>query len=188
MLIGILALQGGYALHELKMTELGVKTARVISPQDLENVQGLIIPGGESSTMLKIATKELFEKINLFAQDHPVCGLCAGAILMASKVDNPTQACLGLLDISVTRNAYGAQNESFIARIDFEFSAQKQLECLFIRAPKITGMAKIVKVLGRLGENPVLVEQGLHMAATFHPELSEGLEFHRYFLNKIDSA
>lgn len=188
MTIGILALQGGYALHERKFRELHVNTKRVFDPGDFDGIDGLVVPGGESSTMLKTGTLELWGRLQSFAKTHPVWGTCAGAILIAAEVQNPAQPSLGLMDITVQRNAYGCHNESFIAISSFRFAAQTEFECVFIRAPKIVRVGQKVSVIGAYDDLPIMVEQGRHLSSTFHPELSPHLDIHRYFLAKVSAA
>ena len=184
MIIGILALQGGYALHQEKFTSLGIETLRVLHPQQLQNLAGLVIPGGESSTMLKLGIEGLWSEIKNFSTSRPVWGVCAGSVLMATKVQNPQQRCLRIIDITIRRNAYGSQKNSFIKKFKFNFMDPFESECLFIRAPKIITMGKSVKSLATLDSTPVMVEQGKHLVTTFHPELGNNVEFHRFFLKK----
>ncbi len=185
MIIGVLALQGGFALHLEKLHALNIETKRVVCEDDLKELHGLIIPGGESSTILRTAQSGLLQAIKEFAHSRPVWGVCAGCVLIASEVVNPEQMSLGLLDITVRRNAYGAQNESFIRRIDFGSPLGGDFECIFIRAPRITHVGKNETTVATDRDDPVMVENKLHMATTFHPELSDKLDFHRYFLRKI---
>lgn len=152
-----------------------MRTAR-----ELDDIDGLVIPGGESSTMMKLLDIEgLFEPLREFGARKPVFGTCAGAILLAKDVANPVQNSLGLMDIGVERNAYGRQLDSRIVRLD------PDIEAVFIRAPIIRRVGPGVKVLARYGENPVLVEEGRHMVATFHPELTGDPKIHRLFLEKL---
>ncbi len=188
MNIGILALQGGFALHEQKLSQLGFQSKRIIYSRDLDDIQGLIIPGGESSTMLRICNALFFDDLKKFANSHPVWGICAGAILIAGKVENPSQESLGLIDFSAQRNAYGNQNDSFIAEIKFEFLDNSLKECIFIRAPKIASIGPSVQVLATYNKEIVMIEQNLHMASTFHPELTDCTDFHEYFLKKVENA
>ncbi len=188
MIIGILALQGGFELHEQKLSELGVESRRIIYPQDLNNIHGLIIPGGESSTMLKMCNESFIEDLKRFAKSHSVWGICAGAIFIAGQVENPKQKSLGLIDFPIQRNAYGNQNDSFIAKIKFGFLNDAQRECIFIRAPKIKSIGPSVQLLATHNEEIVMIEQTQHLASTFHPELSDNLDFHEYFLKKVKNA
>ena len=185
MIVGILALQGGFALHQEKFSELGVQTKLVVSPQDLQGIVGLVLPGGESSTMVKNTTDEFWKEIKAFSRDYPLWGVCAGSILLANRVENPTQPSLGVMDIAIQRNAYGSQNDSFIADINVKLAEETMVECIFIRAPKILRIGDTVSALATYNADPVMVEQTPHIATTFHPELSDGVEFHEYFIGKL---
>ncbi len=183
--IGVLALQGDFEKHERALERAGADAVQVRSAADLESVDGLIIPGGESSTMLKLLDEEkLLEPLRDFGRRRPVFGTCAGAILLASEVSNPAQASLGLLDIDVERNAYGRQLDSRIARLTPQ-GLEGELEAVFIRAPIIRRVGEQVKVLASYQGDPVLVEQGRHLVATFHPELTDDPRIHRLFLDKF---
>lgn len=186
-LVGVLALQGDFEAHQRALAKAGARTVQVRSPEELRRVDALVIPGGESSTMLKLLDEAgLTSVIRQFGKTKPVFGTCAGAILLASEVSNPAQEGLGLLDIGVERNAYGRQLDSRIVRIAPEDSRLgSELEAVFIRAPIIRRVGSDVKVLARYNDTPVLVEQGRHLVATFHPELSENNRIHALFLRKI---
>ena len=185
MVIGILALQGGFALHQNKFSHLGISTRLVVCPETLAEISGVVIPGGESSVMLKNATPELWNQLCVFSKKHPVWGVCAGSILLARAVENPVQPGLGIMDMVVRRNAYGSQNESFISKIKFSLNHEFESECIFIRAPQIIEVGKAVNVLAKFDGEPIMVEQHHHIATTFHPELSDTMEFHEYFIEKI---
>jgi 5'-phosphate synthase pdxT subunit len=183
--IGILGLQGAVAPHRAKLQALGQDAAIVRNEEELSACRGLIIPGGESTTMLKLIHDYRLKPALLdFARQHPVWGVCAGSILIAQQVENPAQECFGLLPITVRRNAYGRQNESFIGEIELTLPghAPARQEAVFIRAPQIVRWATGVTVLARHGGIPVAVCQGHHMATTFHPELSVPDSLHRFFL------
>jgi 5'-phosphate synthase pdxT subunit len=181
--IGVLALQGDFERHRRAIERAGGEAAEVRTAPELESCQGLVIPGGESTTMLKLLREEgLVDVLRRFAQEKPVFGTCAGAILLASEVTHPAQESLGLVDITVERNAYGRQIDSRIAQIDFE---GQPAEAVFIRAPVIRRTGPQVKTLATYLGNPVLVEQGLHVVATFHPELTENSRFHKRLIEKI---
>lgn len=180
--VGVLALQGDFEAHARALESLGAEAVEVRTAAQLESLDGLIIPGGESSTMLKLIEQEdLLESLREFGRTKPVFGTCAGAILLASKVLNPSQVSLGLVDIDVERNAYGRQLDSCIARLDGE-----PAEAVFIRAPIIRRVGPQARVLAKYKDDPVLVEQGRHLVATFHPELSGNNRVHRLFLDKIE--
>jgi pyridoxal 5'-phosphate synthase pdxT subunit len=190
--VGILAVQGDFELHAKMLERMGVPWKLVKHPSDLDDVSGLILPGGESTTMLNLFEDEgLGAAIQRFAaQGKPILGTCAGTILLAKDVLNPPQKRLGLIDITVERNAYGRQIDSSVRRGAVSGLDQRTkgfehpLEMVFIRAPIIRRVGDGVRVLARADGLPVLVEQGNLMAATFHPELTDDETVHRYFLNK----
>ncbi|MSO19008.1 MAG: pyridoxal 5'-phosphate synthase glutaminase subunit PdxT [Acidobacteria bacterium] len=195
--IGILAIQGDFAAHGRILEALKVPFRLVKKAEHLVGLAGLILPGGESTTLIKFFDNEkLWEPLAAFAKDHAVFGTCAGAILMAREVENPAQRCLGLMDMTIRRNAFGRQVYSFIrsARCSNEFNATlgmkaasdvPKIEAVFIRAPLILKAGKAVVPLIKLDDSPVLVRQGNYLAATFHPELSADsatvLFVHGYF-------
>lgn len=189
--IGVLALQGDFEAHEKALARTGAEAVQVRTPAELESIDGLIIPGGESSTMLKLIEEAgLKQPLREFAASRPVFGTCAGAILLAHDVTHPKQDSLGLMDIDVERNAYGRQLDSRIVHLDPEGGGELPaggFEAVFIRAPIIRRAGDSVRVLARYGGDPVLVEQGRHMAATFHPELSGDDRVHARFLEKVDA-
>lgn len=187
--IGVLALQGDFEAHERALQRAGADAVEVRTAGELETVDGLIVPGGESTTMLKLIDQEnLFEPLVRFGQEKPVFGTCAGAILLARGVSNPVQRSLGLMDVDVERNAYGRQVDSRIVRLDPEPSsglAGDKVEAVFIRAPVIRRVGAGGRVLARYEGAPVLVEQGRHLLATFHPELTGDTRIHERFLEKV---
>ena len=183
--IGVLALQGDFEAHERALSRAGAEAVEVRSAADLRQIDGLVIPGGESSTMLKLLEIEnLLEPLREFGQRRPIFGTCAGAILLANEVMHPPQPSLGLMDIGVERNAYGRQLDSRIAHLKPE-GLDGELEAVFIRAPIIRRVGEGAKVLARYRGDPVLVEQGRHLVATFHPELTDDLRVHQLFLEKV---
>jgi 5'-phosphate synthase pdxT subunit len=186
MKVGVLALQGAFNKHIQALIQLGVEPVEVKTPKDLYIVQGLIIPGGESTVMsnlLKI--NNLNRSIIEFAKEKPLFGTCAGLILMAKNAFSEKVISLDLLDIEVHRNAYGRQSESFLKSINVSF-LKDSFEALFIRAPKITNiLSSKVEVLAYLNKTPIFVRQGKHMGACFHPELTNNLSIHRYFLDSL---
>lgn len=184
-IIGVLALQGDFDAHRAALERAGARAMPVRTAADLNNVDGLIIPGGESTTMLKLLDYEsLFEPLRRFGEQKPIFGTCAGAILLASDVLNPPQPSLALLDISVERNGYGRQIDSRIAPIDL--ASGGTAEAVFIRAPIIRRIGTQTKVLATYLDAPVLVEQGKHLAATFHPELSnDENQIHNLFVQRV---
>jgi 5'-phosphate synthase pdxT subunit len=184
--VGVLALQGDFEAHGRALQRAGADAVEVRSAGQLGGLDGLIIPGGESSTMLKLIREEnLFEPLREFGQSRPIFGTCAGAILLADKVSHPLQDSLRLMDIDVERNAYGRQLDSRIVHLKPE-SGDRDLEAVFIRAPIIRRIGEDAKILARYQDDPVLVEQGRHMVATFHPELTGDSSVHEMFLDKIE--
>lgn len=178
--IGVLALQGDFEAHERALVQAGAHACQVRTARELDDVDALVIPGGESSTMLKLLEIEgLFEPLREFGARKPVFGTCAGAILVAKEVANPAQSSLGLMDIGVERNAYGRQLDSRIVRLE------PDMEAVFIRAPIIRRVGPGAKVLARYEDDPVLVEEGRHLVATFHPELTQDPKIHRLFVEKV---
>jgi pyridoxal 5'-phosphate synthase pdxT subunit len=186
--VGVLAIQGDFAAHARVLRRLGVDAVEVRRAAGLNAVQALIIPGGESTTMLKfIEGEELAGPITAFARKgRPILGTCAGAILLAREVYNPAQASLGLIDIDVERNGYGRQVDSFIANV--ETVAGGPLEAVFIRAPKIKKVGPAVEVLATLDDQPVLVRESNVLAVTFHPELTEDDRIHRLLVQMFLSG
>jgi pyridoxal 5'-phosphate synthase pdxT subunit len=174
-----MALQGDFDAHRRRLEELGAEVLLVKKPEQLDEIDGLVIPGGESSTFLKLLGEAGIEKLKQFVHGKPTFGTCAGAILLANEVENPKQSGLGALDIVIRRNAYGRQLESSIREGRF---CESPMEMVFIRAPKIERVGTGVEVLATQGDDPVVVRQGKVMAATFHPELSEDTRVHRAFL------
>jgi 5'-phosphate synthase pdxT subunit len=180
--VGVLALQGDFEAHETALQRAGADAVEVRSVDQLQDIDALVIPGGESSTMLKlIEYGGMLQPLREFGETHPVFGTCAGAILLAAEVTNPRQASLGLMDIEVERNAYGRQLDSRIAHLDVE----GDLEAVFIRAPIIRRVGENARVLATYQGDPVLVEQGRHLVATFHPELTADSRVHKLFLDKV---
>jgi len=187
MKIGILALQGDFEAHCRRLEELGAETLLVKKAEQLDAVDALVIPGGESTTFLKFLEQGGFlEKLRDFVHAKPAFGTCAGAILLARVVENPPQASLGALDVSIRRNAYGRQRESSICFGKTRLGqSDEPLEMVFIRAPRFERLGPGVEVLATAGDDPVLVRQGKIMAATFHPELSEDTRVHAAFLELV---
>jgi 5'-phosphate synthase pdxT subunit len=181
--VGVLALQGDFEAHCRALESAGADAVEIRTGAELNTIDALVIPGGESTSMLKLLDIEgLFQPLAEFGARKPVFGTCAGAILLATEVLNPTQASLGLMDLTVERNGYGRQIDSRIAQIEVE---GQPAEAVFIRAPIIRRVGKQVNVLAEYQGTPVLAEQGRHMVATFHPELSANAIVHRRFVNKI---
>jgi 5'-phosphate synthase pdxT subunit len=182
MKIGDLALQGDFDAHRKLLEEQCTEFVHVKKPEQLDGIDGLIIPGGESSTFLKLLGEAGFAKLKEFVRLKPTFGTCAGAILLAKEIENPHQIGLGALDIGIRRNAYGRQLESSIRE---GLLAGSPIEMVFIRAPKIERLGPQVEVLATEGKDPVVVRQGKTMAATFHPELSDDTRIHQAFLELV---
>ena len=189
--VGVLSLQGDFAAHAAALQRAGAEPVYVREREQLRAIDGLVIPGGESTTMLKLLHYDaLMDSLAEFGRRKPIFGTCAGAILMATEVCHPAQESLALMDIAVERNAYGRQIDSRVAVLDPEpeFQARTapgKLEAVFIRAPVIRRVNGGVKVLTRYAGDPVLVEQGRHLVATFHPELTADSRVHALFLEKL---
>jgi pyridoxal 5'-phosphate synthase pdxT subunit len=181
--IGIVAIQGDYEAHAKVLERLGVEHKFVRTPANLSGLAGVILPGGESTTQLKVMTEEgLFDALKKFAAaDGAFFGTCAGTILLAKEVHGPSQASLGLLDASVLRNGYGRQVASDVHMGQTKLRAQP-LEMVFIRAPIIQSVGSAVEILAEDAGHPVLVREGKILAATFHPELSDDTTVHEYFV------
>ena len=182
MKIGVLALQGDFDAHRRRLEELGAEVVLVKKPEPLDEIDGLVIPGGESGTFLNLLGEAGFEKLKQFVRIKPTFGTCAGAILLANEVENPKQTGLGALDIRIRRNAYGRQIDSSIRTGKL---GNSPLEMVFIRAPKIERVGPNVEVVATEGSDPVAVRQGRVMASTFHPELSDDTRVHRAFLDLV---
>lgn len=184
--VGILALQGDFEAHGKALARAGAEPVEVRTAEELDHVQGLVIPGGESTTMLKLLdVTGLKEPLRKFGESKPIFGTCAGAILLAKRVTNPVQDSLALMDIEVQRNAYGRQLDSRIVNLKPEMEGG-DLEAVFIRAPIIRHVGADARVIASYNGDPVLVEQGRHLVATFHPELSQDDRIHRHFVDKIE--
>ena len=183
--IGVLALQGAYAAHARALTEAGAEPRLIKRPAELHGLDGLIIPGGESTTFLKHLERDgFFEVLKAFVRTTPTFGTCAGAILLATGVTNPPQASLAAMDITVERNAYGRQIDSAIITEPTKLDGGA-LEMVFIRAPRISYTGPAVEVLASREGAPVLVQQGHLLAATFHPELSHDTRVHALFVKAV---
>jgi 5'-phosphate synthase pdxT subunit len=177
--VAVLALQGDFEAHRKALEDVGVESFEAKRPKDLDRADGLVIPGGESTTLWKFFEAEPWEEaFRAFAQSgRPVLGTCAGAIVLAREVSNPAQRGLGLIDLAIERNAYGRQVDSFVSDVSCP-SVGEPMPAVFIRAPRIRKTGEGVEVLGRHGGEPVLVRQGNVVAATFHPELTSDRRLH----------
>ncbi|HOS54281.1 MAG TPA: pyridoxal 5'-phosphate synthase glutaminase subunit PdxT [Anaerolineaceae bacterium] len=188
MKIGVLALQGGFAEHQAVLETLGVEVAQVRLPQHLAGLDGLIIPGGESTTIGRLAVDfDLMQPLRLFGREHAIWGTCAGAIFL-SKNAGREQPLLGLMDITIARNAFGRQAESFEADLDVPALLQvdpldRPFHTVFIRAPLIESVGQGVEIFSQLEDGRIVAARQGHLLATsFHPELTGDNRFHRYFL------
>ncbi len=189
--VGVLALQGDFEAHAKAIERAGAEPVLVRTAAELKGIDGLIIPGGESTTMLKLLNfMDLKEPLREFAREKPVFGTCAGAILLAKEVQNPAQESFGVIDLTVERTGSGRQIDSRVASIRPDADFQKRagagdVEAVFIRAPIIRRTGPDVRVLAQYEGDPVLVEQGRHLVATFHPELTQDSRVHKLFLSKL---
>jgi 5'-phosphate synthase pdxT subunit len=181
--IGVLAIQGDYEAHAAALRDVGAEPVLVRKPEELSSLDGLIVPGGESTTMLKFLERDNFlEKLQTFVQVKPTFGTCAGCILLAQEVLHPPQKSLAVLDATVERNAYGRQIDSSIEHGETKIGP---MEMVYIRAPRIVKVGKEVDVLAERDGFPVLIRQGHLLAATFHPELSAARRDHRLFVEQV---
>lgn len=189
--VGVLALQGDFEAHQKALEHAGAAAVPVREAADFDSLDGLVIPGGESTTMLRIINDEaLVEPLARFGRERPIFGTCAGAILLASEVSNPAQESLGLVDVAIERNAYGRQLDSRVVRLmpEEEFllrTGPGEMETVFIRAPIIRRVGPGARVYLRYNGDPVLVAQGRHLLATFHPELTADARIHRLFVEGL---
>ncbi len=194
MKIGVLALQGAFVEHTEVLHRLGIEAAEIRLPEDLRQVQGLIIPGGESTTILKLmGIYNLFQPLKEKIQSgFPVWGTCAGMICLAKKVFNSQESFLeplAVMDIEVKRNAFGRQVDSFESDLPVPLLGEKPYHAVFIRAPLIAGVGRHVETLARLPDGTIVAAQERNMLVTsFHPELTDDLRFHKYFLKMVDGA
>ena len=182
--VGVLALQGDFEAHRKALEKAGARAIEVRTAEQLAQSDGLIIPGGESTTMLKLLDLEnLTEAVRKFGESKPIYGTCAGAILLAREVTRPSQASLDLMDIAVERNGYGRQIDSRIAKV--AVNGGGEFEAVFIRAPIIRKVGPDARILASYQGDPVWVEQGRHMVTTFHPELTDDSRVHQRFVEKL---
>ena len=183
--VGILALQGAYQKHQNSLARLGIESRLVRKPDELETCSALILPGGESTTIsLLIQEYGFYQAIKSFAENHAVLGVCAGMILMADEVDDIRVTPLGLIPFKATRNFYGRQVHSFTADIKLEFD-QSSFSAQFIRAPGIEKQSPEVKVIATHDDKAIMIGKGKHIALSFHPELTDDIRIHEYWLNNI---
>ena len=190
MTIGVLGLQGAFARHRAVLEELGAANRLVRYPEELDGVDGLIIPGGETTTMSKLLDESGLRAVLLaFARERPVFGTCAGMVLMARDAGDARVETLDLLDLAVARNAYGRQVDSFTRSLEVSLNGSlSELRGVFIRAPRILKIGGGVEVLVSVDGEPVFVRQGRHIACAFHPELSGTPTIHQYFLDIVKES
>ena len=186
--IGVLALQGAFTRHQATLEELGCQTLAVRYPRDLERLDGLVIPGGESGTISRqLDSSGLRQPIITFAGEKPVLGTCAGLIIMSREWAGSQVQGLDLLDRDVVRNGWGRQAHSFTSSLPITLNGHsEELPAIFIRAPRITRVGQGVEVLAAIDGEPVLVRQGRHLGATFHPELTADTRIHQLFLRAVE--
>ena len=181
--VGLLALQGDFAMHADSLRRLDLEPRQVRTPEQIDQIQRLILPGGESSTMLRLMEDTGIEEAihRLYHRGGCLFGTCAGLILLAKRVSSPAQRSLGMLDVDVVRNAYGRQQESFEMDVVWREDTNP-LRAVHIRAPKVTRVGEGVEVLSRFNGEPIAVRQGRILAAAFHPEMTDDTRVHEYFL------
>jgi pyridoxal 5'-phosphate synthase pdxT subunit len=182
--VGLLAYQGGYPGHERRFREMGFEVREIRIKTDFEGISHLVVPGGESTAFLKLLHYvDLSDSIRKHHESgKPIFATCAGVILLAKEVRNPDQESLGLLDVTVERNAYGSQVDSFEADVDIPSIGEEPFHAIFIRAPKITRTGTKVEVLAKVDDSIVMVRQGTIIGTTFHPELSQDTRILEMFL------
>lgn len=188
-IIGVLALQGAFAKHMTMLQSLNVEVLDVRRPEELALCQGLILPGGESTTMRRqIDFIHLGQALKDFSKTKPMFGTCAGLILMSKEILEDPMETFGILDVVVERNAFGRQYESFSINLKAKLSPSKSdlIQAVFIRAPRIRHWGNEVEVVSSLEGEPVLIRQGIHLGATFHPELTHDLSIHKYFVSIVE--
>jgi 5'-phosphate synthase pdxT subunit len=185
--VGVLGIQGDFALHVQSLRRIGVESLIVRYPEELKSCDGLILPGGETTTFIKLLNKTgLYEGIREFGQSRPLMGTCAGLITLATRLSNDSIETLGLIDVEVERNSYGRQVDSFVDSIQIPiFNNQTEFEGVFIRAPKILSIGDGIEALGYHGDVVVMVRNERVLAMTFHPELTEDGRIHLYFVEKF---
>jgi pyridoxal 5'-phosphate synthase pdxT subunit len=188
--IGVLALQGAFIEHEKALQSLGVESVEVRLPEHLQGLDGLIIPGGESTTIGKLATEYgLVEPLRQFAKEKPTWGTCAGLIFLAKDIGLERQPILGLMDIVVDRNAFGRQVDSFETELDFKGLAEdRPFHAIFIRAPLVRKVGDGVKILAQLNDGGIVaVQEGNWLGTAFHPELTNDHRVHQYFCDMVSN-
>ena len=187
MNIGVLALQGAFTKHQDILFKLGINCSLIKYSSDLNNCDGLIIPGGESTAMsIQVERNGLRKPIKKFANNKSVFGTCAGMIMLSSKNISNNIKPLGLMKFSVNRNAWGRQVDSFTDTVRLDFDKKNDFEGVFIRAPKISSFEGNIKILATYNDEPVMITDGLHCVCSFHPEIGSDMRIHAYYLNQIN--
>ena len=188
MVVGVLGIQGGFSKHKEMIESMGYDTKIVRTPEELKKTDALIIPGGESTTFLNLFKKlELAEAIKEYNIKSPIMGTCAGLIVLSKKVDDIETGTLGLIDIEVSRNAYGRQKESFIGKVTVNFNNEStEIDAVFIRAPKILKYGSECKILAKHKNNIIMLQNKSVLVCSFHPELTGNNAVHKYFLEKFN--
>lgn len=187
--IGVLALQGAFAKHITMLESIGVHAVDIRKPEELSSCEGLIIPGGESTTMMRqVGFINFRDSLQEFSKNKPLFGTCAGLILMSREIIADSMQPFEILDVTVERNAFGRQYESFSTNLEAILGTSKPqtIAAFFIRAPRIRSCGPDVEVLGRFENEPVLVKQGFHLGASFHPELTHDTSIHKYFKKLVE--
>tara|TARA_B110000467_G_scaffold44007_1_gene40357 strand:+ start:5160 stop:5753 length:594 start_codon:yes stop_codon:yes gene_type:complete len=186
VIIGVLALQGDFGLHQNMLSKLDMPSILVKYPHELEKCNGLIIPGGESTTISKLIDSHGFRlPIIEYAQNNSIFGTCAGMILLSSTSSNEDLSPLNIMDYTVCRNSWGRQVFSFTKQVNIDFSEKVKHLATFIRAPKVSTISNSIKVLSKLNKEPILLTDGLHLASSFHPEFGSDPQIHNYFINLV---
>ena len=187
MIIGIFALQGNFIQHKKFVDKIGVQNILVRHPNEIDQCDSLIIPGGESTTISKqIDNNQFRNKLIEFALEKPILGTCAGMIMLSTSMPRENMSPLNIMDFQIERNAWGRQVNSFSANINLNFDENRPFHSVFIRAPKISYIGKDVRVLATFDDEPVLLTNGMHIVSSFHPEIGEDYRIHEYFINKVD--
>lgn len=187
MIIGVSGIQGDFREHKWMIEKLGHESYVVRTPEDLDKVDGLIIPGGESTTMIRIMKRiGLFEKLKeKILNGLPVYGTCAGLIVLAKEIENYPQESLGVIDIKVMRNAYGRQVDSFNEMVEIK-GFDKPFKAIFIRAPRVDAWGPEVEILSTLNNHPIMLRQKNVLVTSFHPELTDDTRVHEYFIKMVE--
>jgi len=186
VIIGVLALQGNFAMHQIMLSKLDAPSILVKYPHELEKCDGLIIPGGESSTMSKLIDSHGFRvPISDYAKTNPIFGTCAGMILLSSSEVTKNLSPLSIMDFTVARNAWGRQIFSFTKEVDIYLPEQVKYLATFIRAPKIITISDSINILSKLNKEIILITDGMHLASSFHPEFGVDTQIHDYFIQLV---